>query len=421
METSLIILASLLLAAFFSGLEIAYISANKLRIELENKQGILGAKIGSFFVKHPSRFIGTMLVANNVCLVIFGLLMASVLEPGIRFLLPESIETRFLIVLLQTLCATLMILVACEFLPKVLFRLEPNKTLNFFAIPLLLVYYLLYPIVYLLISFAEYFLKKAFRIEFRDNQRVFGKTDLDHYIKEVAEKSGSSDGSSEIKMFQNALDFVKVKVRECMIPRNEIIGIEVEEPIENLRQKFVETGLSKILIYEQTIDHIIGFTHSVEMFREPTSIRSVLRPVSIVPETMPAHELMDHFTKQHKSIALVLDDRGLTSGIVTLEDVMEEIFGEIEDEHDTDSPNERQLSDNEFVFPGRTEIDLINEKYNLELPVSEEYETLAGLIFFHVARIPKFHEVIEIGRWQFTILSVSETRIERVKLKVMED
>lgn len=421
MEYFVTILITLLCSAFFSGMEIAFISANKLKIELEYKQGFLSAKIVSFFVKYPSRFIGALLVGNNISLVVYGLVMARLLEPYLAEILPSYLQYPLLIILLQSIISTAFILVTAEFIPKIVFRLHPNATLNFFALPMIIVYWLLYPVVFLVIGFSEFVLKTIFKVEFFVDKPAFGKIDLDHYIREIASKTESADGSNEIQIFQKALDFVKVKVRECMVPRNEIIALDVNEPIESLRRAFIETELSKILIYEKSIDHIIGFTHSYEMFRNPDSIRSILLPISIVAETMPANELLDHFTKQHKSIALVLDEFGVTSGIVTLEDVIEEIFGEIEDEHDVDSTVEKQLSKDEFVFSGRAEIDYINGKYQIGIPSSDAYETLAGFIFHHYPKIPRYNEVIEVHPFSMTILSVSETRIERVKLTVKRD
>lgn len=418
MELFLIILATLVCSAFFSGMEIAFISANKLKIELENKQGFFSAKIASFFVKYPSRFIGTMMVGNNISLVIYGLAMARVLEPVLENIIPERYSNHFVIVILQTFISTMLILITAEFLPKTLFRLQPNNTLNFFAVPLIIVYYAMYPLVYLIIGFSEFVLKKIFGTEFFEDKPVFGRIDLDHYIRDIASKSENTDGSNEIQIFQKALDFTKVKVRECMVPRTEIIALEVNEPIDVLRRTFVETGLSKILIYEGSIDHIIGFTHSYELFRSPQSIRSIILPISLVTETMQANELLDHFTRQHKSIALVLDEFGVTSGIVTLEDVIEEIFGEIEDEHDVDDLVEKQISEDEFIFSGRTEIDYINGKYDLGIPASDSYETLAGFIFHHNTRIPRYNETVTIPPFIITILSVSDTRIERVRVKV---
>ncbi len=406
-------------SAFFSGLEIAFISANKLKIELENKQGMLSARIAAYFLRYPSRFIGTMLVGNNLSLVVYGLMMARLLEPWIESHLPASMHSAFLVVLMQTLVSTLLILVTAEFLPKVLFRINPNKTLNFFAVPMLLVYVLLYPVVFLVIGFSEFVLQKLFGVEFFEDKSVFGRIDLDHYIREVASKT-QTDGSTEIQIFQKALDFTNVKVSECMIPRTEIIAMEVNEPIEALRKSFIETSLSKTLIYEGSIDHIIGFTHSYEMFRNPVDIRSILLPISMVPETMAANDLLALFTRQHKSIALVLNEFGSTAGMVTLEDVLEEIFGEIEDEHDVDDLVEKQLNEHEFIFSGRTEVDYINAKYHVGLPVSDGYETLAGLIFHHYERIPQYNDVIRIENFVITVLSVSNTRIERVKVKKEE-
>ena len=364
-----------------------------------------------------------MMIGNNVALVIYGIVMARILEPYILQYLPDSLKEGITVILIQTFLSTMLILVTGEFIPKVLFRVNPNKILIFFAVPVLIIYILLYPVVFIIIGLAELLLNKLSGIRFSENIVAFGKIDLDHYIRDIAAR-GQTNGnevSNEIRIFQKALDFTSVKVRECMIPRTEIIALGVEAPIESLRKTFSRTGLSKILIYEGSIDHIIGFTHSYEMFRHPTTIRSILLPIAIVPETMAANELLTQFTKQHKTIALVVDEFGSTSGIVTMEDVIEEIFGEIEDEHDTEDLMEKQVSENEFLFSGRVEIDYINHKYQINLPLSTDYETLGGLIFYHHRHIPIKNEVISIPPFEFTVLEVLETRIERVKLVKKEE
>lgn len=414
-----IILLSLLFSAFFSGMEIAFISANKLKIELENKQKKFAAGILSHFIKSPSNFIGAMLIGNSISLVIYGIMMAGLLEPKVRSFLPHELQTELVVVIIQTFLSTLLILITAEFLPKVLFRLNPNQTLNFFAIPVSIIYYLLFPIVFVIIWMAEFILQKGFKMEFVQDKPVFGRIDLDDYVKNIATQSrGVNNMNEEMQIFQKALDFTDVKVRECMIPRTEIVALEVNEPINTLQQLFVKTGLSRILIYQNSIDHIIGFTHSYEMFKNPTSISSILLPISIVPETMPANELLTLFIQQHKSIALIVDEFGITSGIVTMEDVMEEIFGEIEDEFDVENKIEKRVSEHEFILSARLEIDYLNNKYHLNIPVTDEYETLAGFIFHHHENIPDVDEVIHISPFTFFILEVSETRIERVKLKI---
>lgn len=430
MNSWTIILLTLLFSAFFSGMEIAFVSANKLRIELQNKKGLLSAKILSNFVKHPSRFIGAMLVGNNIALVIYGIVMARILEPVIRIIFTSEIN----VFIIQTVLATLLILVTAEFIPKTLFRINPNRTLNFFAIPVWIIYYLLYPLVYVIIGISELTLKKIFKVEFSDEKPVFGRIDLDNIIKESTSSiNRNEEVDTEIQIFRNALDFSNVKLRECMVPRTEIVALEINESIDVLKQNFVNTGLTKILIYRGDIDHIIGYTHSYELFKQPQSIKSILLPISMVPETMPAKELLKILIKQRKSVAVVVDEFGGTSGIVTIEDVMEEIFGEIMDEHDVVTLLEKQINDREYLLSGRLEIDYLNEKYKLNLPESEEYETLSGLIIYYHESIPELNEQIKVktgsrdpaftgkvNDFLFTITDVSKTRIEQVNLKMGE-
>ncbi len=410
----LIILGTLLCSAFFSGVEIAFLSSNKLKIELENKQGYFSAGILARFVKFPTRFIGTMLVGNSISLVIYGIFMGGILEPFIKKFL--SSETA--IIITQTFFSTLLILITAEFMPKALFRINPNQTLNFFAVPVLISYYVLYPIVYVITGISEVLLKKVFKLNFMENKPVFGRIDLDHYIRDIASKHREGDINAEIQIFQKALDFTGVKVRECMVPRTEIVAMSVKSSVDDLRKNFIRSGLSKILIYKDAVDNIIGFVHCREIFRRPADIESVLLPVSIVPETMPANELLTQFTSRHRSLAVVVDEFGVTSGIVTIEDVMEEIFGEIDDEFDTDNFIEKQSGENEYVFSGRLEVDFINHKYHLGIPVNDSYETLAGFIFHNHENIPEKNEEIVIPPYRFTILEVSETRIDRVRMKV---
>ena len=388
-------------------------------MELENKQKKFAAGILSRFIKSPSHFIGTMLIGNSISLVIYGIMMAEILEPIVKDFLPHHLQMKLLIIIIQTFLSTLLILITAEFLPKILFRLNPNQTLNFFTIPIAIIYYLLFPAVFVIIRMAEFILQKGFHLEFVQNKPAFGRIDLDDYVKNIATQSpGVNNMNTEMQIFQKALDFTEVKVRECMIPRTEIIALEVNEPIKTLQQLFVKTGLSRILIYQNAIDHIIGFTHSCEMFKNPSSIQSILLPISIVPETMPANDLLTLFIQQHKSIALVVDEFGITSGIVTMEDVMEEIFGEIEDEYDVENKIEKRINEHEFILSARLEIDHLNNKYHLNIPVTDEYETLAGFIFHHHENIPDVDEVIHISPFTFHILEVSETRIERVKMRI---
>jgi len=415
-HSSVVILIATLAAGFFSGLEIAFITSNKLRIELESKQGNLSAKILSHFSKHPSHYLGTMLLGNNIALVIFGIYMDEKLHP----LLEQYIASKVILLLTSTFLSTLFILVAAEYLPKSIFRLNPNKILTIFAFPLSIVYGLLYPLVIATISLSELMLKKMFRVKVEKTNGAFTMVDLDNYLREstsVKEKKAHMD--YEIQIFQNALDFSRIKARECMVPRIEIVALEVNQTIEDLKIKFIQTRLSKILIYSGSIDNIIGYVYSKELFKNPESIRSILLPVSIVPESIAASELLTIFIQQRKSIVLVVDEFGGTSGMLTMEDVMEEIFGEIDDEHDKEEMVEKQISDTEFIFSGRLETDYINDKYQLSLPIIDDFETLGGLIVYYHESIPKMNEEILFDNFLFTITAVTKTRIEQVNLKIV--
>jgi putative hemolysin len=414
-QSSIIILITLIASAFFSGLEIAFITSNKLRIELENKQGSFSAKILSHFNKYPSRYLGTMLLGNNIALVIFGIYM----DEKLNHLFGDYISSKVLLLLVSTFLSTMLILVVAEYLPKNFFRINPNKTLSLFVFPLTLVYGLLYPIVVVTIGFSEFILKKIFQVKIENENMAFTMIDLDNYLREgtsAVEKKAEKD--HEIQIFQNALDFSSVKARECMVPRTEIIAQDVNESIEDLKNKFIQTRLSKILIYSESIDNIIGYAYSKEMFKNPQSIRSILLPVSIVPESMAASEVLTVFIQQHKSIAIVVDEFGGTSGMLTMEDIIEEIFGEIEDEHDKEEMVERQLSETEFIFSARLETDYINDRYHLKLPILDNFETLGGLIMHYHESIPRPNEEIRIDNFLFTIVAVTKTRIEQVNLKV---
>ena len=408
-----IIVISLILSAFFSGMEIAFVASNKLHIELMKKRGELNARLLSPLLKSPSRFIATMLVGNNIALVVYGTEMAQVLEPFIRYV--SSIDS--IILLLQTLISTALVLVTAEFIPKIVFGLNANKFMSLFAIPALLFYYGLYFIVSLVISLSNFILKHFLGISQPDTKPVFGRIDLQKYIEEqTAGLKVEDEQDPEIQIFQNALDFSKVKARECMIPRNEIVAIETNEPIENLKEKFIETGFSKIVVYKDNIDQVIGFTHSYELFKQPEDIKSILLPIALIPETITANEVLNLFIKERKSVALVVDEYGGTSGLLTVEDVVEEIFGEIEDEHDSIVLEETKIDENTFIFSGRFEIDFLNQKYQLNLPESEDYETLNGLILFKHQSIPLVNENITLEGFNFLILEVNKTRIEKVQL-----
>ncbi len=413
-----VILAMLILSAFFSGMEIAFVSANKLKIELDGKQGDFFAQIIARFLKKPSRFIGAMLVGNNIALVVYGIYMAKLLEPKIA----AYTESDFLILLLQTLVSTIIILITAEFLPKTLFRINPNLVLRFFAFPLLLIYWLLLLPMLLIIGLSEMLIKLFSPNLNMDDELNFGRVDLEHFIREGTENSDEDEEvEHEIQIFQNALDFSKVKARECMVPRTEVVAMDIEDSIENLQAKFIETGLSKIMIYRDNIDNVIGYTHSFELFKNPDSIKAILLPIPIIANSMPANEILENLLKQKRSVAVVVDEFGGTSGILTIEDVIEEIFGEIEDEHDKEDLIENRINEQEFLFSARLEVDYINQEYNLNLPENDNYETLAGLIIDYHESIPIMNEVIGMEDFVFTVKKVYENKIDLIHLKVKEE
>ena len=412
----IIVIIMLILSAFFSGLEIAFLTANKLRIELQSKRNVFPAQILSFFVKNSSHYISTMLVGNCITLVVFSIFMAEILEPHLK----EYISSEILILLLTTILSTIFILVTAEFLPKNLFRINPNRFLSVFAIPLLFVYIILYPIVFITNNFARFILHFILGTKFPEKKIVFGRIDLDHFIRESTSPKQRNELETEVKIFKRALGFSKVKARDCMIPRNEIEAIEVNSPVEELKKRFIETRLSKILIYRESTDNIIGYTHSSEIYKKSENILSILIPVLIVPESMAANEVLTLFIQQHKSVALVVDEFGGTAGMLTMEDIIEEIFGEIEDEHDKEEMTEKKISNNEYIFSGRLEIDYLNERYKLSLPQSDDYTTLAGLILHIRQSIPKQNEIVVMSPYVFKVLNTSGTTIEQVQIKIID-
>lgn len=417
MTDLIIIIVSLLMSAFFSGMEIAFVSSNRLKIEVDKNKGHLAARIISRFNRIPSRFIGALLFGNNVALVIYGIAMARILEPAIEQRMPAYIESETLLLVIQTLLATLLVLVVAEFLPKIFFRINSNSILKVFALPAAVFFYIFYPLIYLYIGISEQLLKRFVKVRFTRDNLVFSVVDLDNYLKEFSpDYSRQADVQQEMQMFQNAIDFRKVKLRECMIPRTEIVAIEENDSVANLREAFIRSGHSKIPIYRDSIDNITGYAHAADIFKSPDSIKSIFRPIIVVPETMLANVVLSMFIAQNKSIAVVVDEFGGTSGIVTMEDVIEEIFGEIDDEFDFEDLTEKQVSENEYIFSARLEIDYINENYQLSLPESDEYETLAGLIIHHHQSIPSLNETIVLKDLTFEILEATETRIEQVRL-----
>ena len=411
----LLILPAVAASAFFSGMEIAFVSANKLKIELSKKQGDLSGKFYSRFMKVPGKFITSMLLGNNIALVVYGIAMGALLTE----LLSGFITSAGVLLIVQTILSTGIILIFAEFLPKSLFSKNPNGALKLFSAPVVLYYYLMYPVVHIVSAISNLILKYVMRVSTNSAKIRFGMVDLDHLVKEATSSSDDADElDAEVQIFQNALDFSNVKTRECMIPRTEIVAFEVHDSVEDLHQKFIETGYSKIIIYRDNIDNAIGYVHSSEMFKKPDSIKSVTLPVSVVPESMPANELLEMLISKKRSIAIVLDEFGGTAGLVTIEDVIEEIFGDIEDEHDTDELTELKISETSFRFSGRLEVDYLNENYNLHIPESEDYETLAGFIISQCESIPEEHEIIETDEFEIKILKSEAMRIDEVKLKV---
>jgi len=422
-----IIVISLVLSAFFSGMEIAFVSANKIHIEIEKKQEGFLAKILQRLTKKPSKFIATMLIGNNIALVIYGLFMGELLVNWFMQLTPRidafwvTLLTDFNL-LSQTVISTVVILLTAEFLPKVLFQIYANTMLKVFAIPAYFFYLLFSWISDFVIKVSDVILRTVFRTKEDEVQLAFSKIELGDYITEQMETVEEEDElDSEIQIFQNALEFSEVKAREVMIPRTEIVAVELHETPKNLTKIFTDTGYSKIIVFKESIDDIIGYVHSFELFKKPKTIKNILLPVEFVPETMLIHEILNVLTKKRKSIAVVLDEYGGTSGIMTVEDIVEELFGEIEDEHDSTDLHEEQIDEHSYRFSARLEVDYLNENYKLELPDSDEYETLGGLIVGETGDIPEQDSQITIDTFLFTILEVSNTKIDLVQLDLLQD
>ena len=407
MSIIIYLLITMAFSAFFSGMEIAFISVDKLRFELERKGGI-SSRILSIFFKNPNNFISTMLVGNNIALVIYGILMAQIIGDN---LLSGFITNH-----------SLIILVTGEFLPKTLFKINPNLVLNVCAVPLFFCYIILYPISKFASGVSYLFLRLfGMKINKEASAKAFGKVDLDYFVQSGIDNADNSEElDTEVKIFQNALDFSTIKIRDCIVPRTEVVAVDLSTTLEDLKNRFVESGISKIIVYDGNIDNVVGYIHSSEMFRNPKDWRENVKEVPIVPETMAAHKLMKLFMQQKKTIAVVVDEFGGTSGIVSLEDLVEEIFGDIEDEHDNTSYICKQIGEGEYVLSGRLEIEKVNETFDLDLPESDDYLTVGGLILSQYQSFPKLHEIISIGRYEFKIIKVTPTKIELVRLKVAE-
>ncbi len=423
MDDYLVVLLCIIFSAFFSGIEIALLSSNKLQIEVDKNKGLFSAKLISKFIQNPSKLIVAILLGNNIALVIYGISAANILDPWILSWLPQALNNHYILLSIQTLLATGIILIFAEFTPKILFRINANKILSFFAPVITFIYYLIYPLVLLFTKASDFLFKYIFRTKQQiKTTKNFTPIDLDYYLSEyTSSSSGENDISQEIMMVQNAMDLKNVKIRECMRPRNEIVSAEFTSSIEELKEKFISSGFSKIPIYKNNIDNVIGYVHAYDLFQKPDSIKNIIKSIMIVPETMLADKLLKELIDKRKSIAVVVDEFGGTSGIITLEDLAEEIFGEIEDEFDVDDSFEKKLSENSYIFSARAEIDYLNETYELNLPESEEYKTLSGLIIHYHANIPVKNEEIIIGSFSFKILQASDTKIEKVLLRITDN
>ncbi|WP_089889781.1 hemolysin family protein [Chitinophaga arvensicola] len=418
--TIIILVFLVLLAGFFSGIEAAFANVNKLSIELKKKQGRATGKILASLNENPSRFLATSLVGFTITIVIYGILVAGVFQPALDTIMrkPESAGIQPFIIFIEIILATLFVLFLGFFIPRAIFRSRPEALLSFFALPVSIVAKPLYVIGNVLASISEWMLKYLFNVRLVESGESFTRVDVEHFIRQSQQHFGENNQDLNTELFENALSLAHVKIRGCLIPRKEIEALEMQRPISDARKKFMDTKLSKIIIYEGTIDNILGYIHQLDMFKNPSEIKSIIHPILAVPETMSAIDLLSKFNKERKSIAWVVDEFGGTAGIVTIEDVLEEIFGEIKDEHDEEEFVEKQIAEKEYIFSGRLELDYLNERYGLDFP-EDESETLSGYIINHHETIPKIKERIIIDDYEFDILNVTDTRIEMVKMKML--
>jgi len=413
----LMVCICLIFSGFFSGMEIAYISADKLRIEmLSQKKGLMASSL-SYFQKHRARFLSTTLVGNNLALVLYGILMANLLEPRILDILPHWIDSPIITLVIQTLIATFIVLITAEFLPKSLFLLNPNTLLRIFSLPMMGLFVLMSPLVWMVEIISKFIVTRIFQLSYAENQSLFALTDLNNFIKKNSEHSEIEDQEIDVKFFNNAIEFKEIQVRECMIPRTEIIAVDINDDLLKLSAAFIDSGHSKIIVYKENIDNVIGYCHSLEMFKKPKSIKDILTTILIIPETMPANKLLVKLIAEQKSLALVVDEFGGTAGLVSIEDVMEEIFGEIRDEHDDEFLIEQKIADNIYLLSARHEIDALNEKYNWSLPKGD-YDTLGGLILAKNEDIPTSRDEIGIDHFLFQIINMEDNRIDQVRLTI---
>ncbi len=411
----------LMLSAFCSGMEIAFVSSSKLRMEMDRAEGGLASRLLGVFYAHPSNFISTLLVGNNIALVIYGILMARII--GIYITQPY-VQSPVAALIVETVLSTLVVLVFGEFLPKTLFRINPNGMMRAFSLPAMVMYVLLYPLSRFSSALSKLILRiVGIKVKSGDQGRGFKKVDLDYLIQSNIDEAGvDGEVHEEVKIFQNALEFSSVRIRDCIVPRTEVDAISLSAPLEQLKNQFVESGHSKIIVFDSDIDDIVGYVHSSELFHLQPEGRwqERIRPLDIVPETMSAQRLMQDFMQQKRSIAVVVDEFGGTSGIVTLEDLVEEIFGEIQDEHDKENYTCKEVAPGEYLLSGRLEIEQANEALHLDLPESEEYMTVGGFILHEYQSFPKLNEVVTFGRWEFKIMKMATTKIELVKLRIVD-
>ena len=423
MDSWIIVAITLFFSALCSGLEIAFNSVNRLQLEVELTKNTFSARIVSLFFKNQDRFITSLLLGNNIALIIYGMSMAVILEPVAERILPASLTNEFTILLVQTVISTLLILLVGEFLPKALFRINPNAILSFFAFPTFLCYCLLYPLTSIYTFISEIIIKHVLRLRIDKEEYRFSVIDLDNFITEYAQREEEDeDIQQEIQLFQNVMEFKSVKLRECMAPRNEIESIRLTDPLQAVKQRLEETKHSKLIVYSDTIDDIVGYVHLNDVVRAVANRREataadILRPIDFFPETYSADQLLKHLISKHQGVAAVVDEFGGTAGIVTMEDVMEEIFGEIDDEYDVEEGVEKTLANGGYLFSARLEIDYLNSTYKLDLPVSDDYETLAGMVIHYCETIPQQGAVIEIGKYKVKIVKSSHTKLDEVELE----
>lgn len=415
-DTIIGLVVTMVFSAFFSGMEIAFVSGNRMLAEMERGKNGMSQRAISYFYRHPNNFVSTMLVGNNIALVIYGILFAQIFDATLFASLGDGER-----VTADTIASTVVVLFTGEFIPKLIFKSNPNTMLSLFAIPAMACYVVLYPISRFATLLSKYMLRIiGVKMENAKDEMEFSKVDLDYLVQSSIDNARDEDDiEEEVKIFHNALDFSDTKVRDCMVPRTEIAGIDIDDSDEEeLKNLFIETGFSKLVVYKDDIDHVVGYIHSSEMFRNPKKWRDSIRTLQFVPETMAAKKLMQTFLQQKKTLAIVVDEFGGTSGLVSLEDIVEEIFGDIEDEHDSNNYIAKKTDDGEYVLSARLEIEKVNEMFDLELPESDEYMTLGGLILHEYQSFPKLNEIVKIDKFEFKIIKSTMTKIELVRLKI---